>query len=488
MTDMSGSKPSSIDPALVGLEPASMWRVFGDLARIPHETGNEAGVREYVTAFAAKHSIACEVNQVGDVLLRVNPNAKGTIVGLQAHMDMVCVSKDGAPFDFAHEPIRLKRDGDSIHADGTSLGADNGIGVAYALALVDEVTGPLEVLLTVDEEKGFTGIEGVEPGWLRAKSLINIDSEEEGYLTIASAGARDFAVQVPGERRDPGIKLQALTVTVDGLKGGHSGVEIHRGRTNALKVMGQVLATTKACGGFALGLQGGTAPNVIPSSAKGVVGLPANRVAELERQLVALQQKVLTKEDPVVRIDVVKAEESRQPLSPQALDRLIKLIDEIPSGVIVPSKLDPTQPFVSNNLAVVKELSDGGFELTLMSRSPAIEELMKLEVLYRGSAEKNGALLTAGRVVPGWAPDYNSPLLALFQKKYKEQSGKDAKVFEIHAGLECGALQGKYPGMDLISVGPDITGVHSPAEQVSIGSARRTFELVRAVIRELHSK
>ncbi|MBI5533602.1 MAG: beta-Ala-His dipeptidase [Deltaproteobacteria bacterium] len=480
------SESSPIDPALVGLQPASMWRIFGDLARIPHGTGNEAGVREYVQAFAANKNIACEVNEIGDLLLRVRPDAKGPIVALQAHMDMVCVAKDGLAFDFARDPIRLVRDGDFIRADGTTLGADNGIGVAYALALVDEVTGPLEVLLTVDEEKGFTGIEGVAPGWLHAKILINIDSEEEGYLTIASAGGRDFVVQLPGARQDPSSKAEPLSVTIDGLKGGHSGVEIHRGRTNALKVMGQVLATAKACGGVVFGMDGGTAPNVIPSSAKAVVGLPVDRKEEFKAQVAALQRKLITEEDPVLRIEIAAAQESRKPLTDQASARLVAVIDETPSGVIIPSKLDPTQPFVSNNLAMVKELADGGLAITMMSRSPAIDELMKLGDRYRGIADKNGASMEAGRVVPGWAPNYDSPLLALFQKKYKEQSGKDAKVFEIHAGLECGALQGKYPGMDLISVGPDITGVHSPDEKVSIESARRTFDLVRAVIQELH--
>jgi dipeptidase D len=476
---------SAIDPALAGLEPESMWRYFGDLARIPHGTGNEAGVREYVKAFAARRNIACEVNEIGDVLLRVNPDAKGTIVALQAHMDMVCVSTDGSPYDFAHEPIHLKREGDIIRADGTSLGADNAIGVAYALALAEETMGPLEVLLTVDEEKGFTGIEGVAPGWLRAKTLINLDSEEEGFFTIASAGARDFLIQLPAGRQDAGVKVELLAVTVDGLKGGHSGVEIYRGRTNALKVMGQVLAAAMACGGFIYGMQGGTAPNVIPSAAKGIVGLAPNRVEEFRRRLAELLPKLATDEDPALRIELAATQDNRKPLTQRASDKLVNLIDQIPSGVIVASPRDPQQPFVSNNLGIVKELPDAGFELTLMSRSPVGEELEKLEGRYRAIAENNGATMQAGKVIPGWAPDYESPLLARFQHKYKQQYGKDAKVLEIHAGLECGALQGKYPGMDLISVGPDITGVHSPAEQVSAESARRTFNLVRDVIRDL---
>jgi len=416
----------------------------------------------------------------------VNPNAKGTIVALQAHMDMVCVSTDGAPYDFAHEPIRLKREGDIIRADSTSLGADNAIGVAYALALAEEATGPIEVLLTVDEEKGFTGIEGVAPGWLRAKTLINLDSEEEGFFTIASAGARDFLLQVACERQDAGVKLEPLMVTVDGLKGGHSGVEIHRDRTNAIKVMGQVLAAAKACGGVVYGMQGGTAPNVIPSASKAIVGVAADQTEQLRRRISELKGKLATEEDPALRIDLTAAAESRKPLTAQASDRLIQLIDQIPSGVIVASPRDPAQPFVSNNLGIVKELPDGGFELTLMSRSPVGAELEKLEGRYRAIAESNGATMTAGKVIPGWAPNYDSPLLARFQKKYKEQYGKEAKVLEIHAGLECGALQGKYPGMDLISIGPDITGVHSPAENVSAESARRTFDLVRSVIRDLH--
>ncbi|MBI5548094.1 MAG: M20/M25/M40 family metallo-hydrolase, partial [Deltaproteobacteria bacterium] len=222
MTDVSTERDraslieGAVAPALAGLEPASMWRHFGALARIPRESGNEEGVREYVKAFAAQRGIVCEVNEVGDVLLRVNPNAAGSVVALQAHMDMVCVSRDGAPFDFAHEPIRLKREGGMVCAEGTSLGADNGIGVAYALAMAEEAKGPMELLFTVDEEQGFTGVQGVAPGWMKAKTLINLDSEEEGSFTIASAGARDFLVQVPGEREAPKGNVKPFELVVDG--------------------------------------------------------------------------------------------------------------------------------------------------------------------------------------------------------------------------------------------------------------------------------
>jgi dipeptidase D len=486
ISKLTAPEEGPIDPALAGLEPASMWRVFSDLARIPRETGNEAGVRTYARSYAKKRGWACEENEIGDVLIRVNTGAKGPVVAMQAHMDMVCVSKDGAPYDFAKEPIRLKREGDIIQAVSTSLGADNGIGVAFALALAEELKGPIEILLTVDEEGGFSGIQAVAAGWLKAKYLINIDSEEEGFFTIASAGGRDFIVRFAGDREASAPALDKLEVVMDGLKGGHSGVEIHRGRTNALKVLGEVFALAKAHGGAVYSMLGGTAPNVIPSACKGVVGVPAARASDFRKAVAVLQNKTLTEEDPVLRIELNAGSESRNPLTAAASDKLIKLLDQIPSGVIVPSKLDPTQPFVSNNLAMVKELPDGRFELTLMSRSPDGSELDKLSARYKDIAESNGGEIEPGKTVPGWKPNYDSPLLAKFQKKYREQYGKDGKVFEIHAGLECGALQGKYPDMDLISVGPDITGVHSPDEKVSIESTRRTYALVRDVIQDLH--
>lgn len=475
-----------LDPALDGLQPAAMWKVFSDLARIPRQTGNEAGVIAYAQAFANKRGWGCEIDKIGNVLMRVNAEAKGPIVAMQAHMDMVCVSKDGAAYDFAHEPIHLKREGDSIQAVSTSLGADNGIGVAFALALAQELKGPIEILLTVDEEGGFSGIQAVAPGWLKARYLINIDSEEEGFFTIASAGGRDFLVRFEAEREAAGAALETFEVVIDGLKGGHSGVEIHRGRTNALKVMGKVIALARSHGGVAYGMHGGTAPNVIPSACKAAVGVPAGKADALRTALADLQKKASTEEDPGLRIEIAAAAETRKPLTARAADKLVHLLDQIPSGVIIHSKLDPTQPFVSNNLAMVKELADGRFELTNMSRSPDSSELEKLGARYKDIAESNGATLEAGKIVPGWAPKYDSPLLTRFQKKYKEQYGKDAKVLEIHAGLECGALQGKYPELDLISVGPDITGVHSPDEKVSIESTRRTYELVRAVILDLH--
>jgi dipeptidase D len=491
-----------------GLEPAPMWRYFNDLTHIPRATGNEAGVREYVRAYASARGFACEVNEIGDVLLRVRPDARGPCVALQAHMDMVCVSRDGAPFDFARQPIPVRRDGDSICAEGTSLGADNGIGVAYALALAEETSGPIEVLLTVDEEQGFTGVQGVAPGWLRAERLINIDSEEEGYLTIASAGGRDFVAHLPAVRAavpdaadaaDAGART-ALEVVVEGLKGGHSGVEIHRGRTNALKVAAQVVAEVRRSGGAIYGLAGGTAPNVIPSSARVVVGLAADAVEPFRARLVALQGELVTDEDPGLRLTAVPASPVVEPLAPAVVDRLARLLEGVPTGVIVASRLDPSQPFVSNNLAIVREvreareareapaLASGAYEIVWMSRSPADDELEKLHGRYRALAREVGVELEAGKLVTGWAPDYDSKLLARFRETYRARYGKDAKVLEIHAGLECGALKAKYPGLDAISVGPDITGVHGPDERVSIASTERTYALVRAVIDAIHAE
>lgn len=470
-----------------GLEPAPMWRYFSDLTHIPRETGNEAGVRDYVRAYAAARGYACEINEVGDVLLRVRPEAAGPCVALQAHMDMVCVSRDGAPFDFATQPIPVRRDGDFICAEGTSLGADNGIGVAYALALAEETRGPIEVLLTVDEEKGFTGVAGVAPGWLRADRLINIDSEEEGYLTIASSGGRDFEARLPVARAAAGGPLVALELVVEGLKGGHSGVEIHRGRTNALKVAAKLIAEVIGRGGALYGLAGGTAPNVIPSSAHVVVGLAAADVEPLRARLAALQAALVTEEDPALRLSAVPASPAGEPLAAPLVTRLVKVLEGVPTGVIVASRLDPSQPFVSNNLAIVRE-SREHYEIVWMSRSPADDELAKLHDRYRVLATEVGFELVAGKLVTGWAPDYDSKLLARFREAYRARYGKDAKVLEIHAGLECGALKAKYPGLDAISVGPDITGVHGPDERVSIGSSARTYELVRAVIEGVHAE
>lgn len=477
---------SPLDPAFIGLEPRTVWRHFHDLTRIPRGSGNEAAVRSHIEAWAVARGFQPEVDATGNLLVRVNAQVPGPIVGLQGHLDMVCVAEDDLQIDFKRDPIPVVREGDEITAEGTSLGADNGIGIAYAMALAEECAGPLELLFTIDEENGFTGVDGVKPGWLRCSEMLNLDSEEEGFFTIACAGGRDFVVEVPVAREPAVADLRALHLSIDGLKGGHSGIEIHRGRTNAIKAMGEVLAAVRELGGVLYGIRGGSKRNVIPFSSHATVGLPADAVPALEARLARLHRELSSPEDPDLNLGLEPTRADRDPMTGDAFSKMLSLVEALPSGVIKATDQDPDQPLVSNNLAIVEETASGDLRITNMSRSPSQAELDAVEARIAGMAQDRGATSRADGGYVGWEADYDSPLLATCLAKYREVFGREAKVLEIHAGLECGAIKAKYPDLNVISFGPNIHGAHTTHETVSVTSSERTYGLLRAVVAELH--
>ena len=494
MTSLGGGKEfevasKQLPEALQGLEPASVWHHFYDLTQIPRCSGNEAAVRAHIERFAAERGVAYESDEAGNVLLRVRPEAKGPSVCLQGHMDMVCVAADGVEHDFAKDPIALRREGDSLFAQGTTLGADNGIGVAYGLAMIDEPTGPLEILCTADEEQGLTGASNMRSGWLKSRFLVNLDSEEEQFLTVACSGGRDYLVSLPLERVAAAQGLTPLRLAVKGLQGGHSGIDINLGRSNAIQVLARLLAEVEKAGGAVFEAIGGVKRNAIPPQASARFGLPAAAVAAFRETAAKLQQELRCDADPELLLEVKEdsAGGAGEALSAGSLSSLIHLLEQLPHGVQKTTEGDPSQPYVSVNLALVEGPTPDQARVVLTGRSPSSAELEQIEQRLQTIAAEHGARASGENGYPGWEPNYDSPLLATTRGVFTQVFGTEPKVLEIHAGLECGIIGAKHEGLDMISIGPDLHYPHSPREHVSIPSVERIWNLLRRLVAEIQS-
>ena len=468
-----------------GLEPDALWRHFDALTRIPRGSGNEAGVRSYLQAFARDQGFACETDEFGNVLLRAHVDDGQMPVCLQGHMDMVCVAADGHAHDFETQAIQVLRDGDLLRADQTTLGADNGIGLAMGLAMAETTDLPLELLCTTEEEVGLRGAAALQPGWLRARSLINLDSEEEGFLTVACSGGRDLVVALDKETRPVEGPGQLMQVIVSGLRGGHSGIDIGLERINAIVVQARLVQQALELGCALTSWEGGVKRNAIPPSGRLKLWVPDGVQPKLAQLCADLQVSFARDGDPDL---VIRCESLDVPgdlaLTTDTAHNVSHLILALPHGVLKTSPRDVTQPFVSVNLALVGQ-KDQRMHVVLSVRSPVSEEIDAVEQQIASLASEHHATCTQQNTYPGWKPNYESALLVQAKQVYQDLAGHDAKVLEIHAGLECGIIGARYPGMDMISIGPDIRYPHSPREHVSILSVERMFSFVQKLVAQL---
>lgn len=498
---------------LENLQPASVWSHFSTLCAIPRPSRHEAALRERLIAWARARGIAAQVDAVGNLILK-KPASPGREalpgVILQGHLDMVSQANAGTLHDFERDPINaVVRDG-WVVAENTTLGADNGIGVALALAALEEpglVHPALEVLLTVNEESGMDGARGLVPGALNGKTLINLDTEEWGHFYLGCAGGVDVEVRHDCEREDlpPGHALMRLEVA--GLRGGHSGIDIHLGRGNAIKLLAEALR--ELAGRFDLrlvGMQGGTARNAIPREAMAVFALTATDAAQLEawgqQKLAAWRERfagvdakvslAIRRGPPgvVLPLSLTLSPEGRgdvavsQAITRTERDRLLDFLDTEANGVARTSEAFPGVTDTSSNLGVLA-LEQGEFRATFKVRSlddaradALADELVAHAASFGLHAWKDGAY-------PGWTPNPASPLLELCQQVYRKEFGQPASLQVIHAGLECGLLAASHPQLDMISFGPDIRGAHAPGESVEIASVGRCWQLLKAVLRKL---
>lgn len=473
------------------LEPGIVWKHFATLCEIPRASKQEARLRQLLQSWADTRGLSATVDAAGNLLIR-KPASAGREhlpgVVLQAHLDMVCQNNAETPHDFSRDSIRpLHRDGWLV-AEGTTLGADNGIGVALMLAVLEagELShGPIEALFTVDEEAGMGGARGLAADVLQGRLMLNLDTEEWGEFYLGCAGGLDVNVERAGVPDAAPDGYQGWQIDLRGLRGGHSGVNIHEERGNAIKLLVRVLRDLEIRVPLRLAsLRGGTARNALPREAAAVVAIPAERAGEvalclkewescLRRELAGVDATLTLSCSPMVTVDQV--------LSPHDQAVWLASLHAAPHGVRRMSRQLPGVVETSNNLGMVALEANGGscnfmVRSLLDSGSTALaDEIVSLFALTGTVAEKAG-------YYPGWAPNPDSQLLALCQAVYRHEFNAESSVQVIHAGLECGIIGAKYPGLDIVSFGPTIRGAHAPGESVDILSVARSWRLLRAIL------
>jgi dipeptidase D len=479
-----------VNTLLESLEPRTIWSYFLGLSKIPRGSKNEAAAADWVADQA--RALGCEVerDEVGNVIIR-----KGATPGrenrptacLQAHVDMVCEKNEETVHDFTRDPIQVWMDGDLLRARGTTLGADNGIGVAAALAVLasrDIPHGPLEVLITIDEETGLTGAEGLQPGRLKAKFLLNLDSEEEGYLTIGCAGGVDTIASRRLTRTAPPTGSRAYRLKVFGLKGGHSGIDISAGRGNALRLLAQVLCFLKPEFDLALGsIKGGNKRNAIPREASATIFLdPAQEQAF--RQALATHEAhwraALGAFDPGLHLALEPCE-AAQAMSNGDAEALIQLLLALPHGVEAMSPDIKGLVQTSTNLGVIETRQDT-IEVNLLTRSSIEASKEALAGRIAATCRMAGFESHTTGGYPGWKPEPGASLVRIVNDVNQAVFGKPLEIMAIHAGLECGLIGKKYPGMEMVSFGPNMWDVHTPDEHVSVPSVANFWKLLVAVL------
>jgi dipeptidase D len=462
---------------LSNLEPKPLWNIFEDICNIPHPSKKEAKIIEYAKSFGEKLGLETIVDHVGNVIIR-KPATPGMEdrqgIILQGHLDMVPQKNNDTDHDFEKDPIQPWIDGEWVKAKGTTLGADNGIGAAAAMAVLqanDLQHGPIEVLLTIDEETGMTGAFELKGGVLKGDILINLDSEDEGELYIGCAGGIDtFAYLHYTEKPVPAGHV-AYKVEVKGLKGGHSGLDINLGRGNANKILNRALWQANRELGLELAsIDGGSLRNAIPREANAVVTIPADNAAAFEKlvsSLDAIVKKELGNVDPDFSMKAAKVEAPKTIIDSKVAKNLFNVVYACPNGTMRMISEMPEVVETSTNLAIIKS-ANGKIEIASLQRSSVDSAKDDLANMLRSVFEMAGAEVKQSGSYPGWKPNVDSPILKAMKDVYQNKYGKIPAQKVIHAGLECGILGGNYPGLDMISFGPTIRNPHSPDEKVNI--------------------
>jgi len=481
--------------AIDGLKPQLVWKYFAEISRIPRGSKNEKQISTYILQTARKLGLEARQDKSLNVVVR-KPASRGRehvpMICLQGHLDMVCEKNADKVHDFQKDPIELVRKGNVLMANGTTLGADNGIAVATNLAIMDDKSlehGPLEFLFTVDEEMGLNGASSLEPGFVQARILLNLDSEEEGALYVGCAGGRNTEAAWSLVTDEAPAGCVPALVQVRGLRGGHSGLEIDKGRGNALKILTRTVLALEKVGARISRMEGGNKSNAIPREADALLYIPARKRAEADEIVTAFQQiaqaELQTVEpDLTVVLEDVKGKKKGKVWKRPLQKKILRALSALPHGVTKMSADIAGLVETSTNLAIVKNASK---KITVITsqRSSVASELDEIQHTVGSICELAGAEVQYSEGYPGWKPNMSSPILHAAKTSYERLYGREPDVKAVHAGLECGIIGERYPGMDMVSFGPTLEAVHSPDEKIYIDTVPRFYDFLLAILKNV---
>jgi dipeptidase D len=481
--------------AIEGLKPELVWKYFAEISRIPRCSKNEAAISQFVVNRAKKLGLQVKADKLGNVVVRKPASANRQAVrsiALQGHLDMVCEKNKAMVHDFMKDPIEIVRKGNTLMADGTTLGADNGIAVATNLAVMEDRSlehGPLELLFTVDEETGLTGAANLSADFLESRILLNLDSEEEGVLYVGCSGGKDTTGVWKLHFDSAKGALTAVRVRVDGLKGGHSGLDIDKGRGNAIKIMNRLLLALDALGARLSLFDGGNKHNAIPRECEMVLLIPSKNLEEAGRIIANLGATVKaelasTEPDLAIALDKIEGKKKWKVVRRTEQLKIMKTIASLPHGVIKMSADIPGLVETSTNVAVIKTLRNT-IRLSTSQRSSVASEIGDICQSVAFTFELGGAQVEHTDAYPGWKPNLDSPILAVAKSAFRALYGNDPEVKAIHAGLECGIIGERIPGMDMVSFGPTLEGVHSPDEKIYIDTVERFWNFLLEILQRV---
>ena len=481
----------------IELKPASVFHYFAEICQVPRPSKKEEKIIAYLLDFAEKHGLEAKKDEAGNILMK-KPATPGkenlkTVI-LQSHIDMVCEKNSDSTHDFMNDPIETYIDGEWLKAKGTTLGADNGIGMAAQLAVLaaDDIEhGPIECLFTVDEETGLTGAFALKEGFMDGDILINLDSEDEGELFIGCAGGANTTAEFAYEEIDAPQDYFFFNVAIKGLTGGHSGDDISKNRANANKLLNRFLSQTAAKYDMYLcEIDGGNLHNAIPREARALCAVPMKH-----KEDVRIDMNIYTAEienefsvtEPNLRTELGSESPCAKAIDRDTVARLLKTLYAVHHGVYAWSQDMPGLVETSSNLASIK-MVDGKIKIVTSQRSSILSSRQDMSEMVRSAFLLGGAEVTTGDGYPGWKPNPSSPILKVAIESYKKLFGVEPKVKAIHAGLECGLFLEKYPHLDMFSTGPTLRGVHSPDERMHIPAVDKFWQHLLDVLVNVPTK
>ncbi len=476
------------------LSPNRLWELFEEICEVPRPSKKEGKILAYLEGFAKKHGLEYRKDSIGNLLITKpasRGNEKKKTVVLQSHVDMVCEKNSDVQHDFDNDPVVPRIDGEWVKATGTTLGADDGIGIAMQLAILESTDmehGELECLFTVDEETGLTGAFGLEPGFFKGNILLNLDSEDDGELFIGCAGGIDTMASFGYERVNNETGHMAYKVSVSGLLGGHSGDDIDKGRGNANKILTRILWNCERLFELRVGqIDGGNLRNAIAREAYAVITIPRKYKEEFETTIERYQNEITAEQltnEPDLKITCQETAKPDCLVDYATQSRLLSALYGCPHGVVGMSPDIPGLVETSTNLASVKMTSQ---EIIVSTSQRSSLSSLKRDIADMVSSvfQLAGARVKHGDGYPGWSPDMKSEILLVMKTQYKNLFNEEPKVLAIHAGLECGLIGEKYPGIDMISYGPTIKGAHSPDERLHIPTVEKFWKLTLETLKNI---